>query len=151
MDDQALERAKQRIAAAREERDTSRLEAVLERSRIQMEALAAAAGELESGLPDRIGSAVEAGLRREVLPVGRNLAEIRGLLNNAIRRLERLEEDILAERHARIDDLALLVDLVSTGWRSVDARLASLERPDREAKDAAARADIVPLAAHPAA
>ncbi len=47
-----------------------------------------------------------------------NLAEIRGLLNQAIRRLERLEGDLLAERHARIDDLALLVDLVSSGWRA---------------------------------
>ena len=61
--------------------------------------------------------------------VGRNLAEIRGLLNNAMSRLERIEQDVLAERHARIDDLALLVDLVSTGWRSVDARLEQLERP----------------------
>ena len=70
----------------------------------------------------------------------RNLAEIRGLLNNAIRRLERLEQEVLAERHARIDDLALLVDLVSTGWRSVDARLEQLERPlTRPAHSPAAR------------
>ena len=32
-----------------------------------------------------------------------------------IRRLERLEGDLLAERHARVDDLALLVDLISVG------------------------------------
>ena len=55
-------------------------------------------------------------------------AEIRGLLNQAIRRLERLEGDLLAERHARIDDLALLVDLVSSGWKGVDARLEKVER-----------------------
>jgi hypothetical protein len=62
-----------------------------------------------------------------VLPVARHIAEIRGLLNQAIRRLERIEGDLLAERHARVDDLALLVDLVSSGWRGVDARLARLE------------------------
>jgi hypothetical protein len=62
-----------------------------------------------------------------VLPVARHIAEIRGLLNQAIRRLERIEGDLLAERHARVDDLALLVDLVSSGWRGVDARLAQLE------------------------
>jgi hypothetical protein len=45
-----------------------------------------------------------------------------------IRRLERLEGDVLAERHARIDDLALLVDLVSSGWHGVSARLDRLER-----------------------
>ena len=67
------------------------------------------------------------GLRREVLPVARNLGEIRGLLNNAIGRLERLEQDLIAERTARLDDLSLLVDLVSSGWRGVDARLQRIE------------------------
>ena len=52
---------------------------------------------------------------------------MRGLTNQAIRRLERIEGDILAERHARVDDLALLVDLIASGWRSVDERLAKLE------------------------
>ena len=45
-----------------------------------------------------------------------------------IRRLERIEGDLLSERHARVDDLALLVDLVSSGWKSVDERLGTLER-----------------------
>jgi hypothetical protein len=44
-----------------------------------------------------------------------------------IRRLERVEGDLLAERHARVDDLALLVDLVSSGWRGVEQRLARIE------------------------
>jgi hypothetical protein len=70
---------------------------------------------------------VRDGVRTEVLPVARHIAEIRGLLNQAIRRLERIDGDLLAERHARVDDLALLVDLVSSGWRGVDARLARLE------------------------
>ena len=35
---------------------------------------------------------------------------------------------MLAERHARIDDLALLVDLVSSGWKGVDSRLERIER-----------------------
>jgi hypothetical protein len=62
-----------------------------------------------------------------VQPVGRNLAEIRGLMNQVIRRLERVEGDLLSERHARIDDLALQVDLITSGWKSVNDRLASLE------------------------
>jgi len=44
-----------------------------------------------------------------------------------IRRLEGLEADVLEERHARVDDLALLVELVSSGWKGVDARLARIE------------------------
>jgi len=128
MDEAALERAKARIAEAASGRTApAELEAALERSREQIEALAQAAAELEGTLPEKIGAAVHDGLRAEVLPVARHIAEIRGLLNQAIRRLERLEGDLLAERHARIDDLALLVDLVSSGWKGVDARLERLE------------------------
>jgi hypothetical protein len=129
MDDRALERAKQRIANATAGRpEPAVLEAALERSREQIEALAATAAGLEASIPYEVGVAVRDGLRSEVLPVARHIAEIRGLLNQAIRRLERLEGELLAERHARVDDLALLVDLVSSGWRGVDERLARLER-----------------------
>ena len=128
MDEQALERAKLRIAEARAGRaDTSRFEAALDRSRAQLEALSTAASDLEASLPDRVGEALREGMRKEVAPVGRSLAEIRGLLNQANRRLERLEQELLAERHARIDDLALLVDLVASGWQGVDERLRRLE------------------------
>jgi hypothetical protein len=129
MDESALERAKERIAAAASGRVApAELEAALERARAQVEALAESAAALEGVLPEKIGAAVHDGLRAEVLPVARHIAEIRGLLNQAIRRLERLEGDLLAERHARIDDLALLVDLVSSGWKGVDARLEKVER-----------------------
>jgi hypothetical protein len=128
MDSLALERAKQRIAEASAGRSgPADIEAALDRSRQQVESLAATAAELEESIPAHVGVAVRDGLRTEVLPVARHIAEIRGLLNQAIRRLERLEGDLLAERHARVDDLALLVDLVSSGWRGVDARLARLE------------------------
>jgi hypothetical protein len=33
----------------------------------------------------------------------------------------------MTERSARVDDLALLVDLVSSGWKGVDARLGRIE------------------------
>jgi two-component sensor histidine kinase len=79
---------------------------------------------------------VQDGLRAQVLPVGRNLAEIRGLMNQLIRRLERVEGDLLSERHARVDDLALLVELVTSGWRGVEQRLARIE--ERLAADAGA-------------
>jgi hypothetical protein len=138
MDTLALERAERRIADAAAGRPTQAdVDAALERSRDQLEALAVAAAELESSIPTQVGSAVHDGIRAEVLPVARHIAEIRGLLNQAIRRLERLEGDLLAERHARVDDLALLVDLVSSGWRGVDARLERLERA-QEASSASA-------------
>jgi len=129
MDVAALERAKQRIADAAAGRPApAEVEAALERARSQIEELAAAAAGLEASIPAQVGSAVRDGLRAEVLPVARHIAEIRGLLNQATRRLERLETELLAERNARVDDLALLVDLVTSGWRGVDARLERLER-----------------------
>ena len=75
----------------------------------------------------RVAEARTDGIAREVVPVSRSLAEIRGGVNQALRRLERLEEELLAERNARIDDLAILVDLVSAGWSGVDRRLKRLE------------------------
>jgi hypothetical protein len=128
MDADAIARAQERIEQAAAGRvEPAAVDATLERAREQVEALAAAAAELESSLPARVGDAVQDGLREQVLPVARHLAEVRGLMNQLIRRLERVEGDLLAERHARVDDLALLVDLVSSGWRGVDQRLARIE------------------------
>jgi hypothetical protein len=128
MDETALERAKERLERAAEGRaEPAELEAALARARGQIEALAEAAAELESSLPERVGSAVREGVRSEALPVARQLAEVRGLMNQVIRRLERVEGDLLADRHARVDDLALLVDLVASGWHSVDERLGRIE------------------------
>lgn len=115
-----IERAKERVE---QRADGAALETLLTRAREQVDALAAAAAALEEGLPSRVGEAV----REQAQPVARNLAEIRGLMNQVIRRLEHVEGDLLGERSARVDDLALLVDLISSGWKGVDARLARVE------------------------
>jgi hypothetical protein len=129
MTDDAFERARERLKEAAEGRpDAAAVDAALERARAQVEELAQAAAQLEATLPAKIDGALQDGLREQVRPVGRNLAEIRGLTNQVIRRMERIEGDLLSERHARVDDLALLVDLISSGWKSVDERLGSLER-----------------------
>jgi hypothetical protein len=132
MDESAIARARERVAEAAAGRaDPAALEAALERAREAIEALVETSSALESAIPARIGEAVQVGLREQVLPVGRHVAEMRGLLGQATRRLERLEGDLLAERHSRVDDLALLVDLITSGWNGVDARLARLERDVR--------------------
>ena len=129
MDEQVLERARQRVAEARTDGIAgARLDAALERARAEVMRLAQVADELESSLPKQVGMAVRDGIAREVVPVSRSLAEIRGGVNQALRRLERLEGELLAERTARIDDLAILVDLVSAGWSGVDRRLKRLEK-----------------------
>ena len=129
MDPDAIERARARLEEAAAGRpDAAAVDAALERARQQVEELAQAAAELESTLPGKLEGAVQEGLREQVLPVARHLAEVRGLTAQSIRRLERLEGDLLAERHARVDDLAILVDLVTSGWKNIDERLAKIER-----------------------
>ena len=127
MDDaveRALSQANDRLAAAAADRATSAdVEAALGRARTAIESLTRASADLEAGLP----GAIQDGLREHFRPSARHLAEVRGLMNQLLRRLERLEGDLLAERHARVDDLALLVDLVASGWQSVNERLANIE------------------------
>jgi hypothetical protein len=124
MDQDGIVRAMQRLGEAPEGRtDPETFDATLERARVAVEALAATTAELETGLPE----AIQEGIRHHFRPSTRHIAELRGLMNQLTRRLERIEGDILAERHARIDDLALLVDLIASGWKSVDARIELLE------------------------
>jgi hypothetical protein len=128
MDDGVIERARERIRDATDGRpDAAAVEAVLERARIQIEALAATADELQGALPESVGAAIREGVREEALPVARQIAEVRGLQNQVLRRLERLEGEALSERNARVDDLAVLVDLVVAGWQGVEQRLARIE------------------------
>jgi hypothetical protein len=124
--DDALQRALER--AVRPEVSSGELDATLRRAREQVAALAATTAELEASLPSRISEAVHDGIRDEVLPVARHIAEVRGLMNHLVRRVEGLETELLAERHARIDDLAVLVDLLAAGFKSSDARFDRLEK-----------------------
>jgi hypothetical protein len=86
---------------------------------------------------EEIREALREGLREEAAPISRRLAEVKGLSNNAIRRLEGIEarlgclegieRTIESEREARVDDLALLVELLTEGWRALNARLERIE------------------------
>lgn len=123
-----MERARERLEAAAEARtQQADVDAALERARAQMMELTEMAAKLEASLPDQVGDAVREGMRSQAVPVARQLAEVRGLASQTIRRLESIESTTLAERHARVDDLALLVDLVSSGWQSVEERLSKIE------------------------
>ena len=121
---EAIARAQQRIEdAAAGRTDPAAFDAALQRARHAVESLAATTARFEAGLPE----AIQDGLRQHFRPSARHLAEVRGLTNQVVRRLERIEGDLLAERHSRVDDLGLLVDLIASGWRSVEDRLARLE------------------------
>ena len=128
MDEEAIRRAKERLERAAEGRpEPAEIDAAFARVREQAQSLAQAAAQLEAALPEQVASAVREGVRAEALPVARQLGEVRGLMNHVIGRLESLEGGMLAERHARVDDLTLLVDLVTSGWRTVADRLERIE------------------------
>jgi hypothetical protein len=129
MDRDALERARRRLVEATAESVTAAdVEATLEQARAGLENLAQKAAELEAQVPERLGAAIEHGMRAEVLPVAQHIAEVRGLTAQVIRRLERLETRIAAERRERLEDFGVLVDLVASGWRGVERRLDRIER-----------------------
>jgi hypothetical protein len=129
VDRDAIERARMRLAESGEDRpDDAALKALLERARAGLEALAMTTAELETGIPERLDASLQKGLREEVLPVARHLAEVRGLSGQTIRRLERLQTDLASEKKARVEDLALLVDLITSGWKGVEKRLDRMER-----------------------
>jgi hypothetical protein len=124
----AIQWAQARLEAVKQrtERDAE-IDAALERARSGIEDLAVVASELEAALPERVGKAVREGLRTEAAPVARQLAEVRGLSTLTIRRLEGLAGHLEAERHARLDDLAVLVDLIASGWQGIEQRLDRIE------------------------
>jgi hypothetical protein len=80
------------------------------------------AADLEARLPKDVGSILYEVLRVQVQPFSRHIAE----LINA--RLEDMRLQIERERHERLQDVELLSELVSAGWRSADRRLARVER-----------------------
>lgn len=56
------------------------------------------------------------------------LAELGSVLGELAEAVRDLKVETLAERRERVDDLAVLIDLVTTGWQRVDGRLGRLER-----------------------
>jgi hypothetical protein len=129
MHELALDRARERLAEAKADRPRDAdVAALLERAHRQLSELSQVAAGIEAELPGQVAAAVRNGVRSEAGPVGRQLAEVRGLAVQIARRLDRLEADLTAERYARVEDLGLLVELISAGWAGVDERLARIEQ-----------------------
>jgi hypothetical protein len=121
--------AQARLDAVKERTDRdAEIAATLDRARVGIEDLAVLAGELQASLPEQVARAVREGVQAEAAPVGRQLAEVRGLTSLTIRRLEGLAGQLEAERHARLDDLAVLIDLIASGWQGVERRLEGIEQ-----------------------
>jgi hypothetical protein len=117
----ASARTAQTIAA-----ETVASQELVESSRQELlDTFAAAAAKLEARLPEDVGSVVYEAVRVEVRPVQQHLAQIEQLFEQVVRRVDEVGE---SERRERLEDVALLVELVTTGWRTVDRRLGRVER-----------------------
>jgi hypothetical protein len=120
--------AQARLEAVKERADwDAEIQGVLERARAGIEDLAATAAELQAALPEQVEQSVREGVRSEAAPVARQLAEVRGIGSLTVRRLEALAGQVEAERHARLDDLAVLVDLIASGYQGIERRLERIE------------------------
>lgn len=93
-----------------------------------LETFAETAAELELRVPEGVGDVVYEALRVEVRPVAHHMAQMGTLVEQLLRRFERVDIGVELERHERLEDVALLTELITTGWRMVDRRLGRIER-----------------------
>jgi hypothetical protein len=79
-------------------------------------------------LPLDVGGLVYEAVRLEVRPVSENLRAMQLLVDRLVAALERMGDGIEHERKERLEDVALVTELLVNGWRNVDRRLGRLER-----------------------
>ena len=90
-----------------------------------LDALNDARAELNARNSEALGSIVYEAVRLEVRPVADRMNVF---FERLIEEMAGLGEATDSERRERLDDIALLVDLVTTGWRSVDRRIGRVEK-----------------------
>ena len=86
---------------------------------------------------------------REQLPAAPSpsdtaLVELSSVLSELAEAVRDLRRETDEERRERVDDLAVLIDLITTGWQGLDARLGRIEKQIGRL-DAARRRDAAPL------
>jgi hypothetical protein len=100
------------------------LRTLLARTETHVGDLRTAAQSLERSLPEAVERAIEKAMDDHATP--RRLSELRDLLRALAAQVEQVNRDLLAERLGRVEDLELLVDLLSTGMASVRQDIADL-------------------------
>jgi hypothetical protein len=138
------------------------LRTLLARSERHVDELRRSASELAAILPTRVEAAVARALGEDEGGLGRRLDSVLDQSAHLTAAVERVENDLLAERMARVEDLEVLVDLVSGGLsalradlRAVRTELAGLQavvgRPLQVTVAREQAADAAPPDAPPAA
>ena len=104
------------------------LRTLLARSERHVDELRRSASELAAILPTRVEAAVARALGEDEGGLGRRLDTVLDQSGQLAAAVERVERDLLAERMARVEDLEVLVDLVSGGLSALRADLRSVRR-----------------------
>jgi hypothetical protein len=89
------------------------LRTILARAERHVEELRQTAGELQERLPISVAEAVDRAMAAR--DEATRLSELTTLLAGVQRQVEQVNRDLLAERLGRVEDLELVVDLISTG------------------------------------
>src|SRR5690242_17170328 len=100
------------------------LRTILARAETRVDELRSTAAALEESLPARVERAVERALSAH--PDTRQAEELRELLRGLSRQVEQVNRDLLAERLGRVEDLELVVDLISTGMAALRQDVATV-------------------------
>jgi hypothetical protein len=116
------------ITEAPEAEQRANEETVVEAREELMERINRATAELQTRLPEGVGSVVYEAVRVEVEPVARHMDQMGALVERLGRVVERIDGSVTSERQARLNDIKLLTDLIVTGWQTVDRRLARVEQ-----------------------
>ncbi len=104
------------------------LRTLLARSERHVDELRRSASELAAILPTRVEAAVARALGEDEGGLGRRIDQVLEQTGQLASAVERVEGDLLAERMARVEDLEVLVELVSGGLTALRADLRSMRR-----------------------
>jgi uncharacterized NAD(P)/FAD-binding protein YdhS len=100
------------------------LRTILARAETHVDELRTTAASLEQNLPAKVERAVERAMSEH--SDARRADELRELLRGLSRQVEQVNLDLLAERLGRVEDLELVVDLISTGMAALRQDIATL-------------------------
>jgi len=100
------------------------LRTILARAETHVDELRTTAASLEESLPAKVERAVERAMSEH--SDARRADELRELLRGLSRQVEQVNLDLLAERLGRVEDLELVVDLISTGMAALRQDIATL-------------------------
>jgi hypothetical protein len=104
------------------------LRTLLARSERHVDELRRSASELAAILPTRVEAAVARALGEDEGGLGRRIDHVVDQSGRLSAAVERVENDLLSERMARVEDLEVLVGLVSGGLTSLRADLRAVQR-----------------------